>query len=168
MPKGRTKNETVDMSEVDGLEPISTPPKPDWLNAEGSREWDRITKIMTELGTLQSRDLPTLATYCQTYGQFIELQATIRDEPKVYIGYKGAAKASPNIDQSMKLASTLRGLAGELKLTPASRKIKVDEDSPKRAMMKDFKVFLDGEDTEVNPSDFGERPMHAVEKPLSK
>ena len=47
------------------------PDKPDWLNNEGRKEWDRITKELFDLGLLQRVDRAGLTMYCRYWQRYV-------------------------------------------------------------------------------------------------
>lgn len=170
MPKGRTANNTVDVNEIKQVESCTIPPVPKFIKGEAKAEWDRVTKLMLELGTLQERDMATIAAYCQTWGQYVKLQSDMDAMGAVVEGSRGQLRGNPLIEQNLKVAASLRQYAGELKLTPASRGVKVNQETGRNAALKPFIDGLDAKDDEdFDPAEFErDRPTHAVEKPISK
>ncbi len=67
--------------------PPGIPDKPEFLSECGAKEWDRITPIMLDMGTLTKLDSAALATYCELYAEF---QST-RSCPSAFPASKFAA-----------------------------------------------------------------------------
>jgi hypothetical protein len=49
------------------------PEKPDYLDAEASKEWDRIVPELERLGLLTQLDRAMLVSYCQAWSAVVEL-----------------------------------------------------------------------------------------------
>ena len=59
----------------DGVNPpIAVPSAPRWLSKHAVKEWRRISAELAELGLIAKIDLASLATYCQTWGELVELE----------------------------------------------------------------------------------------------
>jgi P27 family predicted phage terminase small subunit len=168
MGQGRTADATVNPLD-ETIEDISTPVMPDFLTVEAKKEWLRVIDEMKKVGTLRSRDLVTISTYCQTWSQFIEVQKELTKSSSLFThGTVGQLKSNPLIKTSLELVSTLKQLASELLLTPNSRGAKIDPLSGAKLEGKKFGKFLEKEKEEFKESDFDgtPKPKHAVEKPL--
>lgn len=50
--------------------PIEAPPKPDWLDEEASREWDRVVPDLLTLGLISRLDMQVLAQYCEAVSDY--------------------------------------------------------------------------------------------------
>lgn len=50
---------------------INIPGMPDWLSAQGRREWMRLTPILAQHGLLTRLDGNTLGTYCEAVAQYL-------------------------------------------------------------------------------------------------
>ncbi len=78
------------------------PQPPDWLLAEGKREWRRLAEELGQVGLLTRVDLSMLAVWCQVWARYHQAETH----------GKGA---------SASLIAQLRHVAAEFGLTPASR-----------------------------------------------
>lgn len=54
--------------------PNATPDKPDWLNAEASKMWDRLTTDPRYSQAIAALDGYMLAVLCQEHGRYVEAQ----------------------------------------------------------------------------------------------
>lgn len=59
--------------------PVEAPPKPDFLSAEGSQEWDRVVEALLALGWISSLDMMALASYCEAVGDWVRFRRKIAD-----------------------------------------------------------------------------------------
>lgn len=57
--------------------PVEAPPKPPFLTAEASEEWDRVVESLLSLGWVCKLDAAALANYCMAYGLWMRLEAEI-------------------------------------------------------------------------------------------
>lgn len=57
--------------------PVAAPPKPDWLSAEASAEWDRVVEDLLTLGWVSTLDMMALATYCEAVADWRRFRALI-------------------------------------------------------------------------------------------
>lgn len=59
--------------------PVAAPPKPDWLSAEASAEWDRVVADLLTLGWVSTLDMMALATYCEAVADWRRFRQLIAD-----------------------------------------------------------------------------------------
>ena len=45
------------------------PACPDWLMPEAKKEWERLAKLMNQMGVLTEVDMAAFAAYCQSYAR---------------------------------------------------------------------------------------------------
>lgn len=68
----------------DGVNPpIAVPSYPRWLSPGAVKEWKRISAELSELGLIANIDLASLATYCQTWGDLVELETAFNAQRKM-------------------------------------------------------------------------------------
>lgn len=68
----------------DGVNPtISVPSAPSWLGKAARKEWKRISAELVELGLIAQIDLASLATYCQTWGELVELETAFAAQKRL-------------------------------------------------------------------------------------
>lgn len=53
------------------------PACPDWLMPEAKKEWERLAKLMNQMGVLTEVDMAAFAAYCQSYARWKEAQEHI-------------------------------------------------------------------------------------------
>lgn len=93
------------------------PEAPSWLSDDARVEWDRVAPILSDWGALNRLDLAALASYCQTYAQYVDCQERLESD-----GLTTAdGKLHPLARFSDSLLRQLRSLIAELGFTPSSR-----------------------------------------------
>lgn len=86
--------------------PTGIPEPPDWLLAEGRREWVRLLSITEWKAAISEADRPTLAVYCQLWARFVASETRGR-------------KAHAEFPVTKLVA--MMNLAGKLGLNPSDR-----------------------------------------------
>lgn len=136
--RGNPGKRAVDL--VEGVHPlVQIPPAPDWLNDEAAAEWARITPELEDLCLLAQIDLASLAMYCQTWGDLVQLerlfsaqrQAVLAKHPgradlatlaihfvQTPTGYK---RPSPVYSRIIELRAEVDRLARSFGLNPSAR-----------------------------------------------
>ncbi len=110
----------------DDKKPTTRPDKPEWLTEIAAAEWDIVAPELERLGLLTRVDGPSLAAYCQFYGEYVTAQKFLKENGQTYImrDKDGAVKtiaAFPNVSISQNAARQMRALANDLGFTPAAR-----------------------------------------------
>jgi P27 family predicted phage terminase small subunit len=68
----------------DGINPpIAVPSSPKWLSPAANKEWRRISAELSELGLIAKIDMASLATYCQTWGDLVELETAFNAQRRL-------------------------------------------------------------------------------------
>ncbi len=96
------------------------PDRPNWLDAEGRREWDKVVPQLEALGVLATIDAAMLADYCSA--QALAVKATRiyqRQGPQVTVN--GQKQRHPMIKVAQEARAQARLFAGEFGLSPSSR-----------------------------------------------
>lgn len=89
-------------------------PAPDWLSAEGQKEWGRVMPLLVERRILTDADLGGLENYCICIGRVRETELSIQTEADADMKLK-------LIRVQDKAMASARQLAAEIGLTPVSR-----------------------------------------------
>ena len=122
---GKRKLNTKELVPAKGM-----PACPDWLMPEAKKKWERLAKLMNQMGVLTEVDMAAFAAYCQSYARWREAQEHITSGGSTFETDKGYQAAS------------------EFGLTPSSRsrivvgngKVKETEDEME-ALLVDSGVF---------------------------
>jgi P27 family predicted phage terminase small subunit len=117
---------------------------PEWLDKSGQEIWKR---LRPDLPWLTVADLDAFAAFCNSYSRWREAEGHVAGEGMIFVirdaptaqeakrGEKGAIKyiqQNPHVGIAKAYAAQMRGFAGELGLTPASRsRIHVPDDKSK-------------------------------------
>ena len=95
------------------------PTPPVWLDGEALDLWRRITPELTRLDLLKDGDAEVLATYCETWVDFVEATATIKREG-YYIEARQGTLRHPAVAVKRQAAADLRAIAAHFGLTPST------------------------------------------------
>ena len=114
---------------VDGVQPeVKIPSCPDHLSAEAKREWNRITKVMKNLGIISDLDRATLAIYCQAWGRWEQLNKKIKklEEAQELSGLvdvtpKGFEQMTVYVQLTNRYADQIKQYIAEFGLSPSAR-----------------------------------------------
>ncbi len=61
---GKRKLNTKELVPAKGM-----PACPDWLMPEAKKKWERLAKLMNQMGVLTEVDMAAFAAYCQSYAR---------------------------------------------------------------------------------------------------
>ena len=97
-----------------------TPPEPPaWLDGDALALWRRIVPELTRLDILKDGDAEVLATYCETWVDFVEATATLKTEG-YYIDARQGTLKHPAVGIKHQAARELRAIASHFGLTPST------------------------------------------------
>ncbi len=65
--------------------PEKMPPCPDHLDERARKEWDRVSKLLEDVGLLTELDMATLAGYCDAYSQWARASIEVQTKGMVYV-----------------------------------------------------------------------------------
>jgi P27 family predicted phage terminase small subunit len=101
------------------------PKMPLWLPADAKKEWRRIVPMLFRLGIITEADGEVLATYCVAVATLAACSRTLQDDKEqltlTELDVHGEERPRSHTIQLFKAMQTVRQLAIELGLTPASR-----------------------------------------------
>lgn len=118
------------------------PAPPAHLDAEGKREWKRISKELDYMGLLTKSDRAALAAYCMAYARWVKAENKLRkskDGLTVSTG-KGYMIPNPLIGIANTAMKIMHKFLTEFGLTPSSRQS--IEMTPKTGKQSDKKPGL--------------------------
>jgi len=101
--------------------PQSKPEKPNYLNDVAGEEWDRITKVLDEMGMLSSADQTTLAAYCECWGRYREAIEEIKLNGKVVVSKTGYPMPSAWVTIMQTELKNVMSFLTQLGFSPAAR-----------------------------------------------
>ena len=124
------------------------PACPDWLMPEAKKEWERLAKLMNQMGVLTEVDMAAFAAYCQSYARWREAQEHITSGGSTFETDKGYQQQTPWVGIANTNQKLMLQAASEFGLTPSSRsrivvgngKVKETEDEME-ALLGDSGVF---------------------------
>ena len=104
-----------------GAKPQDVPTCPAWLSPEAKREWRRVTPELIRLGLVTRLDQVAIAGYCISYSCWRRCQEVLIAQGNVYVTNRGQIRPRPEVEIARMSGDTMKSLASELGLTPASR-----------------------------------------------
>jgi P27 family predicted phage terminase small subunit len=114
--------ERRDRLNLDAPPPLSgRPDKPRHLDADASKEWDRLIPLLEEGKLLSRAESGLLELYCSTYSLWVQARKKLEAEGMVVATPSGGVKASPYIAIASACVNQLGRLLVEFGLTPSAR-----------------------------------------------
>ena len=101
--------------------PDGRPTCPSHLSQAAKTEWKRIAGTLHEMGLLTTVDRAVLATYCQSYGRWVEAEKKLAETPALIRTPSGYVQQSPWLSVANRQMELMGRAMAELGLTPASR-----------------------------------------------
>jgi P27 family predicted phage terminase small subunit len=109
------------LNENEPAPPSTLPTCPAHLSDEAKKEWERLARVLNEMGVLTEVDRAVMAAYCQAYGRWVEAETKLRETPLLLKTPAGYVQQSPWLSISHKQIEIMAKLMPELGLTPSSR-----------------------------------------------
>lgn len=97
------------------------PTCPDHLSAIAKQEWDRVTPILVDMGTITLADRSVLAAYCNAYSRWVEATIQMRQEGLTVITKSDNHIQNPLLGIANRAEEVMVKHAKELALTPYAR-----------------------------------------------
>ena len=92
------------------------PEPPDWLDAEGRAEWERITPGLERLDLLKPEDRAMLAVFCETWSRFVAAVRQYQAEGATIVNPdSGNVRKHPAVGIAEVAGAQLRAFAAELR-----------------------------------------------------
>src|SRR5262245_6267996 len=95
------------------------PEPPSWLSREAKAEWRRVAPELTRLDLVKAEDRAALATYCETWSQFVEATRYVHEHGLTFEARQGTI-ARPEVAIARTAGRELRAWCKEFGLTPAA------------------------------------------------
>ena len=117
------------------------PLPPEHLDAEGKKEWDRISQELYDLGLLTGIDRAALSAYCTAWQRWVDAEKKIKKHGLVLKSPNGYPIYSPYLAIANKAMKQMKEFLAEFGMTPSSRSRvtphkKPDEQSPLNNWLK--------------------------------
>jgi P27 family predicted phage terminase small subunit len=102
--------------------PQGMPDCPEFLDDEARAEWDRICRVLAQMGLLSTADRPALTAYCVTYSRWVEAERHVKQHGMIVKSpNKGVPMPNPFLWVATAAMAELRKWLIEFGLTPSSR-----------------------------------------------
>ena len=124
--------------------PVTRLEPPEWLDAEGQQEWQRIVPLLDSVRILTDPDLIALANYCATVSVAINATRTYQREGMMSALVKGSKmkRVNPLIKVAQEARAQSLRFAIEFGLTPAARSRIVGQPAEPEKKKDDAEAFL--------------------------
>lgn len=116
MAKGRK----AEVRAVDGAL-RKVPPAPKGMPKRAASEWRKVLGVLVHESKIADHELPVVEAYCRVVAHIEECEAAISIHGMTFVSPSGELKRRPETMLLKENHATLRQLANELGLTPASR-----------------------------------------------
>jgi len=102
--------------------PLATAPsRPAWLCAVGRAKWDQLVPELSRLGLLTLVDGDVLATYCQTWADYLWAVAELQAKGRTFASASGYMGPHPAVAIQRDARAALARLGASFGMDPASR-----------------------------------------------
>lgn len=100
---------------------VAVPECPEWLDAIGQAEWERIVPELVADGLLAKRDLAALAGYCASYAEMVRCEQQRAELDGDYFETEFGPRMHPVVKQLHEARRLVRQFLAEFGLSPATR-----------------------------------------------
>lgn len=97
------------------------PERPEWLEGEALKEWDRIVPQLEAAGLLAHVDRAALAAYCETWARFVDETLKAKKTGSLVKTPNGYPVTSPHYTNARQAARDLKDWAEQFGLSPSAR-----------------------------------------------
>lgn len=102
--------------------PTARPSVPEYLDDAARAEWNRICKVLEQMGLLSTADRTALAAYCVCYSRWVEAERNVKKSGTIVKSPdKGFPMKSPFLSIAESAMQQMIRLSVEFGLTPSSR-----------------------------------------------
>jgi P27 family predicted phage terminase small subunit len=122
-------------------EPVSSVAPPDFLDATAKKEWMRVAPLLSGLKLLTEIDTIALATYCQSYADYVRANKALAKGPTVKTK-NGYVQARPEVAIKRAAAAQILKFCQEFGMTPSSRSRMVIDVRPATNRKKTLEELL--------------------------
>lgn len=119
------------------------PACPEWLEEEAKNEWNRLAKILFEMGILTDLDIAAFASYCQAYARWREAEEFLTQHGSIVKTKTGYWQQVPQVSIAHSNQKIMMQAAAEFGLTPSARSRMIAGDA-KQAEVDEMEFILMG------------------------
>ncbi|WP_162145374.1 phage terminase small subunit P27 family [Rhizobium mesoamericanum] len=99
----------------------SVPPVPKGMPKRAASEWRKVLGVLVQDSKIADHELPIVEAYCRVVDHISECEAAIALHGMTFVSPTGELKRRPETMLLKEYHATLRQLANELGISPASR-----------------------------------------------
>lgn len=123
---GTYRNDRANKNEIRPPVPNSTPYPPRFMNREAKAEWQRMVKLLMQLGLYTECDRAALTMYCQAWGRWVKAEVALAKQGEILTSKKddesgGGSYQNPWRHEANKAQDQIKRMLAEFGLTPSSR-----------------------------------------------
>ena len=101
--------------------PTGSPVCPDWLEDEAKAEWERMGKILEDMGVLTEVDTMAFAGYCQAYARWKEAEEFLSQHGSIIRTPNGYLQQVPQVSIAQTNLKIMLKFCEQFGLTPSAR-----------------------------------------------
>ena len=117
---GIVKGRKAEIKAVDGaLRAVPSVPK--GMPKRAAAEWRKVLGVLVSESKIAAHELPIVEAYCRVVAHIEDCEAAIAADGMTFVSPSGELKRRPETMLLKEYHATLRQMANELGLTPASR-----------------------------------------------
>lgn len=94
---------------------------PAHIKGEARKEWKRFVRVLHDIGLLTVLDRSLFASYCQSWGQWVELSEKVSTSGYLIKGPDGRVRINPLVKLMENAKAAMGKALAELGMTPCSR-----------------------------------------------
>jgi len=99
----------------------TVPACPDFVQGEARKTWQKISKKLHRIGLLTEIDGMALAVLCQSWAEYLEASAKLRETGMLVKSPNGYPMMNPYLSISNQAVKKVRSLLAEFGMSPSSR-----------------------------------------------
>jgi P27 family predicted phage terminase small subunit len=100
---------------------LGVPSRPEWLSAEGKREWNRVVPELARLGLLAKIDRAMIVAYCVCWGMYKDAIKDLEEKGTTFETEKGYQGPRPSVGIAKQALQQAIQLSAKFGFTPSDR-----------------------------------------------
>lgn len=117
---------------------------PDWLEDEAKKEWNRLGKVLADMGMMTQLDMAAFAGYCQSYARWKGAEEFISQHGDMVRTPNGYLQQVPQVSIAQTNLKIMLKFCEQFGLTPSARSRVLGTDEKKPAAVDEMELILGG------------------------
>ena len=109
------------LNEFEPKPPDNIPECPEWLEEDAKQEWNRLGKMLGEMGILTEVDMTAFAGYCQAYARWKEAEEYLSENGATFTAPSGYIQQVPQVSIAQTNLKMMLKFCEQFGLTPSAR-----------------------------------------------